>query len=114
MTETADPRVRRSECCAIQHGLTPAFSGAMIGIGKRFVYILESERDPRRHYTGVTSDVERRLEWHNSGPSGHTATGRPWRIAVVVEFSGESQAIRFEKYLKSGSGRAFAIRHFSG
>jgi hypothetical protein len=32
---------------------------------------------------------------------------------VSLEFPNESAAARFEKYLKSGSGRAFAKRHFS-
>jgi len=38
---------------------------------------------------------------------------RPWTIAVSIEFPTETQALRFEKYLKSGSGRAFAKRHFA-
>jgi len=42
----------------------------------------------------------------------HTADGRPWIIDVVVEFADERRAIAFEKYLKSGSGCAFAQRHF--
>jgi hypothetical protein len=31
---------------------------------------------------------------------------------VVIEFAEEGRAIEFEKYLKSGSGVAFAKRHF--
>ena len=85
----------------------------MRGIGKRYVYILQSHRDPERHYTGITSDVGNRVEWHNHGPSGHTIEHRPWRLLVVIEFPTETQAARFEKYLKSGSGRAFARRHFT-
>jgi hypothetical protein len=42
-----------------------------------------------------------------------TATNRPWSIVVSLEFRAESTARRFERYLKSGSGRAFAKRHFS-
>ena len=84
----------------------------MHGIEKRIVYILRSEADPSRHYVGITSDVHARLEWHNHGPSGHTLTGRPWSLVVIMEFSSERDAVRFEKYLKSGSGRAFAKRHF--
>ena len=30
-----------------------------------------------------------------------------------MEFKAEEQALRFERYLKSGSGRAFAKRHFA-
>ena len=33
--------------------------------------------------------------------------------AKVAEFPTEQEAVRFEKYLKSGSGRAFAKRHFA-
>jgi predicted GIY-YIG superfamily endonuclease len=54
----------------------------MRGIGARFVYVLESDSDPGRHYTGVTSDVDNRLEWHNHGPSGHTANHRPWSLQL--------------------------------
>ncbi len=38
-------------------------------------------------------------------------TGRPWRVGVVVEFANEERAARFERYLKSGSGTAFAKCH---
>lgn len=84
----------------------------MRGTGKRFVYILRSERKPERHYVGVTSDVDRRLEWHNHAPCGYTVANRPWSLVVVLEFPTEEEAARFERYLKSGSGRAFAKRHF--
>lgn len=86
----------------------------MHGIGRRFVYILRSVPHPEHHYVGVTSDVENRLEWHNHGPCGHTARHRPWSLVVVLEFPTERRAVRFERYLKTGSGRAFAKRHFGG
>jgi putative endonuclease len=79
---------------------------------KRFVYILRSESDPRRHYVGITSELRRRLEWHNKGPCGYTTAYRPWRMLVSLEFPTEAAARRFERYLKTGSGRAFAKRHF--
>ena len=85
----------------------------MHGIGRRFVYVLRSQSDPSRHYTGVTSDVDGRLEWHNHGPSGQTVYNRPWSVVVSIEFADEQTAVRFEKYLKSGSGRAFSKRHFA-
>lgn len=86
----------------------------MKGIGHRFVYVLRSDRDPDRHYVGTTSDVDNRLEWHNHGPSGQPTENRPWSLVVVIKFATEHEAVRFEKYLKSGSGRAFAKRHFGG
>jgi predicted GIY-YIG superfamily endonuclease len=85
----------------------------MQGIGKRFVYILRSDVNPNRHYVGLTGDVDNRPDWHHHGPFWHTAEHRPWSLVVVVEFPNERQALRFELYLKSGSGRAFAKRHFS-
>ena len=78
----------------------------------RSVYILRSDREPKRHYTGLTSDVAERLKWHNAGLNVHTAGNRPWSLIVSVEFTTEAEARRFERYLKSGSGRAFAKRHF--
>lgn len=80
---------------------------------KRTVYVLRSDSDPDRHYVGVTSDLTARLHWHNHGPCGHTMSCRPWSVVVSIEFRTERDAARFEKYLKSGSGRAFAKRHFA-
>jgi putative endonuclease len=81
---------------------------------KRFVYILRSDADPARHYVGLTNDVARRLLWHNSGPSGVTVRNRPWSVVVSLEFADATTAAQFERYLKTGSGRAFAKRHFGG
>jgi predicted GIY-YIG superfamily endonuclease len=79
---------------------------------KRFVYILKSITQPSEYYVGVTSDPITRLEAHNAGLSPYTATRRPWRNLVVVEFDEEAPALEFERYLKTGSGREFARRHF--
>lgn len=79
---------------------------------RRFVYILRSDIHPERHYVGLTSDVAERLHWHNTGPSGVTRDHRPWSLLVSLEFAEAAAAARFERYLKTGSGRAFAKRHF--
>jgi putative endonuclease len=78
---------------------------------KRFVYILRSRSMPNRYYTGLTANVRSRLDAHNAGHTPHTAMGRPWEMDVVIEFADESRAVAFERYLKSGSGVAFAKRH---
>jgi predicted GIY-YIG superfamily endonuclease len=78
----------------------------------RFVYVIRSARHPDRYYVGLTSDVSTRLAVHNSGGSLHTAELRPWELVAAIEFAKQSSAAAFEKYLKSGSGRAFAKRHF--
>ena len=76
------------------------------------VYILRSAAQPDRWYSGITSDVPARLASHNRGDSRHTASGRPWTLVVSIEFASPKAALAFEAYLKSGSGRAFARRHF--
>jgi putative endonuclease len=85
----------------------------MQGIGRRFEYILRSDSDLSRHYVGVASDPDERLHWHNEGPDGHTREHRPWSMLVAIEFPTKREALRFERYLKSGSGRAFAKRHLA-
>lgn len=76
------------------------------------VYVLRSLADRARSYTGVTSDWRARLDDHNAGRASHTSSGRPWELDVLVQFTDERRALAFERYLKSGSGCAFAKRHF--
>lgn len=78
----------------------------------RFVYYLRSLNEPDRSYVGVTSDVVARVAAHNAGRSAHTARHKPWKLVVSLEFADAATAVRFEHYMKSGSGRAFAGRHF--
>jgi predicted GIY-YIG superfamily endonuclease len=84
----------------------------MIAPDRRFVYIIQSDRN-RMRYVGSTSDVARRVATHNSGGSEFTSPHRPWSVLVSIEFRSEQAAFRFERYLKTGSGRAFAKRHFA-
>ena len=79
---------------------------------KRFVYVLKNVGRPHSFYVGLSADVAARLNDHNEGRCRHTAARRPWQLHLVIAFSDEARAVRFERYLKSGSGRAFAQRHF--
>ena len=79
---------------------------------KRFVYIIQSIRSQGVYYIGRTSDSDACLTAHNGSASRHTAPQRPWKRLVVVEFDEEEPAVLFENYLKTGSGREFARRHF--
>lgn len=76
------------------------------------VYVIRSINHPDRYYTGLTDNVERRLAVHNSGGSQHTSALRPWSLVAFTTFADPESAIAFEKYLKTGSGRAFSKRHF--
>jgi putative endonuclease len=85
--------------------------GLVVPEDKRSVYILKSADQEPHFYVGRTSDVSARLTDHNAGRCPHTARYHPWQLHVTIELSDERRAIAFERYLKSGSGRAFATRH---
>ena len=74
----------------------------------RYVYLLQSESAIGQRYVGVTFDLKRRLADHNSGKSSHTSKYVPWKLVTYVAFTDEHKAEAFERYLKSGSGHAFA------
>jgi putative endonuclease len=76
----------------------------------KYVYLTQSIPFPNQRYIGVTSDLQNRLEAHNEGRSPHTAKFKPWGLVTYLAFSNDEKAQEFEKYLKSGSGRAFEKR----
>lgn len=78
-----------------------------------YVYLLKSLKNPHQTYTGYTTGLKRRLEDHNSGNSVYTADARPWELVSCVYFKDKYQALEFEKYLKSHSGRLFAKKRLS-
>jgi predicted GIY-YIG superfamily endonuclease len=73
-----------------------------------YVYILQSEIDQKRFYTGFTEDLDSRLKTHNSEGCYHTSKFSPWFLKTAIAFDNRQKALAFEKYLKSPSGRAFA------
>ena len=101
-------RARTSEFPGILDGKSFAL---VRPVSKRFVYVLRNHDSPPKYYTGITSDVARRHAEHDAGACIHTAKHRPWSIDVLIEFADERRAVAFERYLKSGSGVAFAKRH---
>jgi putative endonuclease len=77
-----------------------------------YVYIIRSLKNPLRRYFGITSDLRDRLKAHNAGQAHHTAKYRPWKLDVYIGFADKQKAVAFERYLKSGSGKAFSKRRF--
>ncbi len=75
-----------------------------------FVYIIQSLKDGS-YYTGITEDVQKRLSEHNSGISKYSSTKRPYQLMWYCTFQDKKKAFAFEKYLKQGSGFAFARKH---
>ena len=77
----------------------------------KYVYLLESISHPDQKYISLTSNFNFRLNEHNAGKSLYTSKYKPWKTVVVIRFNDDQKAEVFEKYLKNGSGHAFAKRH---
>jgi predicted GIY-YIG superfamily endonuclease len=73
------------------------------------VYILKCADG--KPYTGCAENLEERLIRHNNGYVPATESRRPVRLITYVAFIDKYKAFNFEKYLKSGSGRAFINKH---
>lgn len=75
-----------------------------------YVYLIESETVADKRYIGLAADLKRRMAQHNSGNSPHTSKYAPWKLVTYIAFHQREKAAAFERYLKSGSGHAFAKR----
>jgi putative endonuclease len=74
-----------------------------------FVYLLKCSDNS--NYTGCTQDLEERVKCHNSGYVESTKEKLPVEVIMYFAFKDKVKAFQFEKYLKSGSGRAFKNKH---
>lgn len=77
-----------------------------------YVYIIQSIKFPEQIYIGCTQNFDKRLSNHNYGTTSHTEKYKPWKLVTYLVFEDKETAYSFEKYLKSGSGRAFAKKRF--
>ncbi len=78
----------------------------------KYVYLIQSIPSPNQKYIGITSVLKDRLKVQYEGGSPHTSKFKPWKLVAYLAFSSEKKAREFEQYLKTGSGHAFAKRHF--
>ena len=116
---TLSARLRSYELRQAQPHISLAKSVRRSPTGRRrtgtimyYVYLLKSINHSDQIYIGFTLDLKERLKVHNAGGSTHTAKYKPWLLHAYFAFSTKKQALDFEKYLKSHSGRAFASKHF--
>lgn len=77
-----------------------------------YVYVLKSLVEPQEIYIGYTKDVFARIKMHNAGKSPHTSKFKPWDLVVYLCFAKQGAALAFERYLKSGTGRALIAKRF--
>ena len=73
-----------------------------------YVYLLKSVSAQGECYLGMTTDLQERVREHNAGKSSHTSKFKPWKLITYIAFTDRATAEAFERYLKSGSGHAFA------
>jgi putative endonuclease len=74
-----------------------------------YVYILLCSDN--KTYIGCTSNLAGRMKRHRSGEIPATRNKLPIKLVSYFAFSNKYTAYNFEKYLKSGSGRAFIKKH---
>nr|WP_321358011.1 GIY-YIG nuclease family protein [uncultured Draconibacterium sp.] len=78
-----------------------------------YCYILYSEK-LNKFYIGSTSDVEGRLQRHNSSNKGFTSTGKPWELKYYETFGEKSDAIKREMQLKNWKSRSAILKLIEG
>lgn len=73
-----------------------------------YIYLLRSLSHPDQTYIGYTKNLKHRLAQHNSATTYSSSPYKPWKLITYIAFSSYENAIAFEKYIKVGSGHAFA------
>jgi putative endonuclease len=68
-----------------------------------YTYIIKSLNDGIFYY-GFTSDLEKRLSYHNSGKSHFTKAHRPWVLHYFESYPTKSEALKRELFFKSVNG----------
>ncbi len=63
------------------------------------------------YYVGCTDNIEERLQRHQKGQVPATVNRLPISLEFYFNIDNKYKAFEFEKYLKSGSGRAFINKH---
>ncbi len=71
-----------------------------------YTYILKSKKDGKI-YTGVTKDLRKRLQQHNSGKSTYTKGRGPFSLIYYEACLLEDKARSRELFLKSGMGKRY-------
>ncbi|MFH1968634.1 MAG: GIY-YIG nuclease family protein [bacterium] len=76
------------------------------------MYYVYSIKCKNGYYVGCTNDLRDRINRHKKGQVDATKDRLPIELDFYVAFNNQYKAFEFEKYIKSGSGRAFIKRHF--
>ena len=77
------------------------------------MYYVYSLRCKYGYYVGCTDNLEARIERHAKGFVDATSNRLPISLDFYFGTTDKYLAFEFEKYLKTGSGRAFVKKHFT-
>ena len=80
---------------------------------KYYLYILKSEIQ-EKYYTGISNNVEKRLEFHNTIEKGFTSRYRPWKIVYKKDFSSKEEAIKNENKIKKWKSKVMIEKLIKG
>ena len=75
-----------------------------------FVYLLRCSDNTI--YTGCTTNIQNRIKRHLRGDVNYSRTRLPVELVTYIAFTDKYKAFDFERYLKSGSGKAFSNKRF--
>ncbi len=89
----------------------PVFIGRPSADTVRYYYVYILKCNDGLPYTGCTDNLKDRIDRHQKGNVPATAARLPIKLIAYIAFSNKYTAFNFEKYLKSGSGRAFLKKH---
>jgi putative endonuclease len=56
-------------------------------------------------YKGSTDNVEKRIATHNAGKVKYSSKLLPWKVVLYEEFNSRTEAMKREKWYKTGVGR---------
>lgn len=110
-----DQLVREENTFAAPAGGGSAFGGkTVLKVDQGYmywIYVLRSLRD-NNLYIGSTSDIDKRISYHNAGKVRSTKSRKPFELLYKEQFSTVTEARKRENFLKSGQGRKFLKEKF--
>ena len=77
------------------------------------MYYVYSLKCKDGYYVGCTDNLKDRIARHQKGYVPATSKRLPVKLTFYIAIIDKYKAFEFEKYLKSGSGRAFIQKHFT-
>ncbi|HBF13309.1 MAG TPA: hypothetical protein DDW49_08015 [Deltaproteobacteria bacterium] len=79
---------------------------------KHIVYVIKNSEG--KLYKGYTTDLNKRIQYHNQELGSWTRHRGPWQLVYQESCNDKSEALKREKFLKSGKGREFLKEKLRG